>query len=85
MTERRYPELWTLRHMEGLSFGEIGCRTGLSRNVVQGRLYRMEAAAASPPPDVSPGLLRLAAFDPLARDLVRSRAPALLQENGTAP
>ena len=80
MTERRYPELWRLRHLEGLSFGEIGKRTGLTRNVVQGRLVRMQRREPpAKPSSVSPSLLRLAAFDPLARAVVLSRAPDLLE------
>ena len=87
---RKYPELWAMRHVEGLSFGEIAKRTGLTRNTAQGRIVRMEQEDPQPTLALSPrsawragqpvsaGLLRLAAFDPLARTLVEARAPQLL-------
>ena len=79
-------ELWALRHFEGLSFGQIAKRTGLTKNTVMSRLAKMRPEdapprpSAPPPPPLeptrpaaSPGLLRLAAFDPLARALVEGR------------
>ena len=80
----REAEVMNLILNHGMSYGQIKARTGLSRNAVAGLVYRhkkrdgQEVPCRAAPEDrltapITPALLRLAEFDPLARRLVEER------------
>lgn len=79
--------------LDGASASEMGRRLGASRSSVLGRLFRLGLCRPTKPgaarrgaprpqprsgaPEISPALVRLAAFDPLARALVEGRPDPL--------